>query len=616
MSYKVKSNLKNKIKRGAAVSFAALLIAGSLYGCSAGTTDNSGSSDTSSTAVSTTGLSLNADDMFTDRDLDYSYDESTAVSVTLADNASTASGSGVTVDGNTITITAEGVYVFSGTLTDGQIVVDTDNAKVQIVLNGVSITNSSSAAIYVKEADKVFVTTASGSENSLATTGEFVQTDDNNVDGVIFAKSDLTLNGAGSLTISSASGAGIVSKDDLKLTGGTVTITAASHALEGKDSVRIADGTYNLTADKDGIHSENTDDAEAGFVYIGGGTINITASGDGIDAEYILQLDGGTVNVTAGGGARNADTVAQQMGFGNYTANGTETDEETASTKGIKSDTVIIINDGTVSLDSADDALHTDGDVYINGGSVEIASGDDGIHADADVNIAAGSVNINYSYEGIEGQAITISGGDIIVHASDDGLNSSGGNDSSGYGGGMMQDEFASVDGCVITISGGTLFVNSDGDGIDSNGDIAISGGEIYVEGAENGGNAAFDFNGTADISGGTIIAVGYSSMAQNFTTASQGSMLVTLSSTQSEGTVSLTGGSGNELASYTFDKSFNSVLISTPDIEEGATYTLTAGSESQSIEMSSLIYGSGSGMGMGGGMQGGGMQGGMGGRP
>lgn len=611
MNYKLNNNLKNKIKRGAAVSLAALLIAGSLYGCSASTADDTSTSDTSTTAVSTTGLSLNADDMFTDRDLDYSYDESTAVSVTLADNASTASGSGVTVDGNTITITAEGVYVFSGTLTDGQIVVDADNAKVQLVLNGVSISNSSSAAIYVKEADKAFVTTAPGSENSLATTGEFVQTDDNNVDGVIFAKSDLTLNGAGSLTISSASGAGVVSKDDLKLTGGTVTITAASHALEGKDSVRIADGTYNLTAEKDGIHSENTEDDEAGFVYIGGGTINITASGDGIDAEYILQLDGGTVNVTAGGGARNAETVAQQMGFGDYAANGTETDEETASTKGLKSNTIIIINDGTLSLDSADDALHTNGDVNINGGDLFIESGDDGIHADADVNIAAGSVDINYSYEGIEGQAITISGGDIIVHASDDGLNSSGGNDSSGYGGGMMQDEFAAVDGCVITISGGTLFVNSDGDGIDSNGDIAISGGEIYVEGAENGGNAVFDFNGTADISGGTIIAVGYSSMAQNFTTASQGSMLVTLGSTQSEGTVALTDSNGNELASYTFDKSFNSVLVSTPDIEEGATYTLTAGTETQTVEMSSLIYGSGSGMGMGGGMQGGGMQGG-----
>ncbi len=613
MSYKLNDNMKKKMKRGAAVCLSALLIAGSLYGCSAGakSADDSGAAATETT-VNTTGLSLNADDMFTDRDLDYSYDESAAVSITLADNASTSSGSGVSIDGNTITITEEGVYVISGSLSNGQIVVDTDNAKVQLVLNGVSITNQSSAAIYVKEADKVFVTTASGSENSLETTGEFVQTDDNNVDGVIFAKSDLTINGAGSLTISCAYGSGVVSKDDLKLTGGSVSITAASHALEGKDSVRIADGSYTLTAGKDGIHSENTEDAEAGFVYIGGGEISITASGDGIDAEYILQLDGGTVNVTAGGGARNADTVAQQMGFGNYSSNGTETDEEIASTKGVKSDTVIIINDGTLSLDSADDALHTNGDVYISGGSVELASGDDGIHADAGVTIASGSVNITYSYEGIEGETITISGGDIIVHASDDGLNSSGGNDSSGYGGSMMQDEFASNDACVITISGGTLFVNSDGDGIDSNGSIAISGGTTYVEGAENGGNAAFDYNGTADISGGTIIAVGYSSMAQNFSTSSQGSILITLNSTQSEGAVTLTDSSGTELASYTFDKSFNSVLVSTPDIQQGETYTVTAGSESQTVEMSSLIYGSGGEM---GGMQGG-MQGGRGGRP
>lgn len=611
MSYN--RSMKNKIKRGAAVSLAALLIAGSLYGCSAAQSD----SGTQSAAVSTTALSLNAADMFTDRDLDYSYDESTAVSVTLADNATTASGSGVTVDGNTVTITEEGVYVLSGTLSEGQIVVDADNAKVQLVLNNVSVTNSTSAAIYVKEANKVFVTTAQGSENSLATTGEFVQTDDNNVDGVIFAKSDLTLNGSGSLTINCAYGSGVVSKDDLKFTSGTLTVTAASHALEGKDSVRIADGSYTLTAGKDGVHSENTEDEDAGFVYIGGGTMNITATGDGIDAEYILQLDGGTVNVTAGGGSRNAETVAQQMGFGDFAQSGsTVTDEETASTKGMKSDTVIIINDGTVSLDSADDALHTNGEVYINGGSVELASGDDGIHADSTVSIASGTVTVSYSYEGIEGESINISGGDIIVHASDDGLNSSGGNDSSGYGGGMMQDEFAAVDGCVITISGGTLFVNSDGDGIDSNGSISITGGEIYVEGAENGGNAAFDFNGTADISGGTIIAVGYSSMAQNFSTATQGSMLVTLSSTQSEGTVTLKDSSGATVAEYTFDKSFNSVLVSTPEIQQGETYTLTAGTETQTVEMTELIYGTGGNMGMGG-MQGGMQQGGMqGGRP
>ena len=594
-------NINSKIKKTAAVGFAALLIAGSLYGCSAKTDNN-----TNETAVETSSLSLNATDMFTTRDLDGTYDSTSAVSVTLADNA-TAEANGVTVSGNTVTITAEGVYVFTGSLSDGQIVVDTDDAKVQIVLNGVSITNSSSAAIYVKDADKVFITTAEGSENSLSSTGEFVQTDDNNIDGTVFSKSDLTVNGRGSLAIASAYGAGIVSKDDLKLTGGTVDITAATHAVEGKDSVRIADGIYNLTAGKDGIHSENTDDADKGFVYIAGGTVNITASGDGIDAEYILQQDGGTINIVTAGGARNADAVAQQMGFGDYASSSTETDEETASTKGIKSDTVIIINGGALSLDSTDDAMHTNGDIYINGGEIFIESGDDGIHADSNVSIAAGSLNINYSYEGIEGMAIAISGGDIIVHASDDGLNSSGGNDSSGYGGNMMQDEFAAVEGCEIAISGGTIFINSDGDGIDSNGDISITGGETFVEGAENGGNAAFDFNGTASINGGSIIAVGYSSMAQNFSEAQQGSMLVTLSSTQSEGTVSLKDADGNELISYAFDKSFNCVLISTPDIQQGATYTLTAGSESQSVEMTDLLYGSGSGM---GGMQGGNMGG------
>lgn len=284
------------------------------------------------------------DDMFTERDLDVGYDESNAVKINLADDSTTVTvgddtetdaskadetkaddsetdetkadesetnetenaASGVYISGNIITITKEGTYVLSGALSEGQIVVDADSAKVQLVLDNADITCASSAAIYVKNADKAFITLAEGSENILMNTAEYEAIDDNNIDAVIFSKDDLTLNGKGTLTINSEYGHGIVSKDDLKLVGGTYNITAENHALSGKDSVRIADGTYNLTSGKDGIHSENADDDEKGFVYIASGDFTIESTGDGIDASYVVQIDDGDFDITAGDGAENA----------------------------------------------------------------------------------------------------------------------------------------------------------------------------------------------------------------------------------------------------------------------------------------------------------------------
>ena len=284
--------------------------------------------------------------MFTERDLDVGYDESSAVKINLADDSTTvtvgdetkadasetdetkadetqadesetnetkAASSGVSISGNIITISKEGTYVLSGALSEGQIVVDADLAKVQLVLDNVDITCASSAAIYVKNADKTFITLAEDSENILMNTAEYEAIDDNNIDAVIFSKDDLTLNGKGTLTINSEYGHGIVSKDDLKLVSGTCNITAKKHALSGKDSVRIAAGTYNLTSGKDGIHSENADDDEKGFVYIASGDFTIESTGDGIDASYVVQIDDGDFDITAGGGAENATKTHNDM---------------------------------------------------------------------------------------------------------------------------------------------------------------------------------------------------------------------------------------------------------------------------------------------------------------
>ena len=303
-------------KRLCALLGSAVILSMTVTACS-GTAADSTDTTESQQAVST-GDTLSYDDMFTDRDLDVGYEESDSVKISLSDDSTTvSSGSsdnsstddtvdGVTVDGNVITITSGGTYIISGTLTEGQLVVDADDEKVQLVLDNADITCATSAAIYVKSAGKTFITLAEGSENILMNTAEFEAIDDNNIDAVIFSKDDLALNGSGTLTINSENGHGIVSKDDLKITGGTYNITAASHALSGKDSVRIAAGTFNLVSGKDGIHSENADDSSKGYVYIAGGEFTIDSTGDGIDASNIVQIDDGTFDITAGGGVENS----------------------------------------------------------------------------------------------------------------------------------------------------------------------------------------------------------------------------------------------------------------------------------------------------------------------
>lgn len=223
-------------------------------------------------------------DMFTKRDLSGNYEESEAVKITLSGKTATCDSPNVQIEDGVVTIKAAGVYVLSGTLTDGTIVVDAgDDDKVQLVLDGVSITAADYAAIYAKNADKVFVTLVEGTENSLTVSGDYVQTDDNNVDAVIFAKCDLTLNGNGRLTVKDTTGHGIVSKDDLVVTGGTYMIDSQDHCLNGKDSVRIADGTFTLICDEDGIHAGN-DNQQDGYIYIEGGDIDISVEDDAMHA--------------------------------------------------------------------------------------------------------------------------------------------------------------------------------------------------------------------------------------------------------------------------------------------------------------------------------------------
>ena len=550
-----------------------------------GTSGTSGSDTSGSSGTSAQIESLDTSDMFTDRDKETGYDESTSPLITLDGNSAQCEDSSVIIEGTTITLQEEGTYILTGTLDNGQIIVDAkDTAKIQIVLNNANINCDTSAAIYVRQADKVFITLAPESSNVLSNTSEFIAIDDNNIDAVLFSKDDLTLNGSGTLTVDAAYGHGIVSKDDLVITGGTYNISAASHGLSGKDSIRILTCTLTLTTGKDGLHAENTDDTSLGFIYIAGGTFTVNAQNDGFDAGSILQIDDGAFTIVSGGGS-NAAVTSQDT-----------------SAKGLKAATALLIQSGTFTVDSLDDALHTNGNLAIEGGIFALATGDDGMHADAALIINDGTIDITKSYEGLEGLSIDINGGTITLTASDDGLNAAGGNDQSGTAGRMGGDMFAVTEGAYIQITGGVITIDASGDGIDSNGNLYITGGETYVNGPTSGADGALDYNGTASITGGIFVAAGSSGMAQSLSSAeNQGVIMVNTTQYQSaESTITLSDADGSALLTYTPTKQYNSVVISCSDIKEGEAYELVMGSETTSITMESLLYGSG---GMGGGM-------------
>lgn len=548
------------------------LLACSISGCSLDSFSKTTTETSSESSSSATGITyLDADDMFTDRDKEVGYDEDTATAITLSDDASSCDSSSVTISNNTITITDEGTYLLTGSLSDGQVIVNADDKKVQLVLDSVNINCDTSAALYVKAANKVFVTLASDSENSLSNTSDFVAIDDNNIDAVIFSKDDLTLNGSGTLTVTAKYGHGIVSKDDLVITSGTYQITAAKHALSGKDSVRIADGVLTLDAGTDGIHSENTDNDAKGFIYIANGDISITADSDGFDAEETLQVDGGNIEVAAGDDGLHADG---DLIITDGTINVTK------SYEGLEGMTVTV-EDGDISVVSSDDGINAAGD----GTSEESSQSGtppekpDGSDSTEDRPEPPSGFDKN---DNSSANSNSDSNSDSKPADLPDGNGGPGGGNG-GPGGGMEE----ATDYNLIQISGGKIYINANGDGIDSNGNLTVTGGEIYVDGPTSGGDGALDCSGTALISGGTVIAVGSNGMAENFDSSSaQGSMITTVSDSMITGDITLTDSEGNTIVSYSPSKEYSSVAISCADLKEGETYTLVAGDTSTSVSL------------------------------
>lgn len=552
----------------AAVVMSGALVMAALAGCGQMGTAGSSSDVSSNGAYITTAVSenqknieltdSNVDINFTDRDKSSEYDESSAVKITLNGSSAVVSGSGANISGSTVTITSAGTYIISGSLSDGQIVIAaSDSDKVQLVLNNAEINCNTSAAVYVKSADKVFVTLPAGTTNSLGGGTEYVQTDDNTVDGVIFSKSDLTLNGTGTLKIDADYRHGIVTKDTLCITGGTYVIDAVKTCLAGKDGIKILDGSFTLTSGSKGLNSGNDDDAKEGSIYIAGGTFTIKSEDDSIHADGSCIIAGGTYTIAAGDDGIHA----------NY-------------------DT--IITDGSITITDSYEGIEGRR-ITVSGGTINLTASDDGINA-----ATGGSSDEQQMPGGQQPQEMRMPGGQ-----KPSGMDM----DNKGQ---APASRSASDDDVYIKITGGTITVNAGGDGIDSNGNLYITGGTVYVAGPTSNGNGALDYEGEASITGGTLIAAGSSGMAQGMgSNSTQCSMLVNLSETIAAGSViSLKDSSGNVLISWTSPKQFSSVVISTAELAQGSTYTLVTGDTQTEVTLSSVATTSGN-AGFGGGFGG-----------
>lgn len=671
-----------------------------IAGCGKGTdTTSTKSTSTEAVTLSSSGhATVSTVDLtegkYSEEKLDASWDEKSAVKIKLSGDTITADDENVEVDGSKVTITGAGTYVLSGTLNDGQIVVDSDDKDaVRLILNGAEITCSSSSAIWVKDGETI-ITLADGTENTLTDGAEYTtDSEDDEPKAAVYAKDDLTFNGSGSLTVNGNYKNGIQCKDALKFVSGTYTITAANNGLIGKDSVSIKDGTYTITSGGDGIKSTNTDETDQGYVIIDGGTFTITAEGDGIQAETLLRVNEGDFTITTGGGSANADTAASDsnsfagstdtntppekkdppQGNGgqpgeppqnntdnsnsdsNGSADGSDTsdsdtsgnqmqpggtppdmnqqnseEEDTTSTKGLKSYVELVTAGGTFNIDSCDDALHSDSSVKVTDGTYTINTGDDGIHADKTLNISGGTIDIQQCYEGIEGFDIVIDDGDIRVTSSDDAINAAGKSEDTettsstdkeklsddstaesgtnkaqtddsrqdpgnGPGGGQQPGEMnggmeAEDQGATLTINGGNLYVNANGDGLDANGDILITGGNLTLHGPEDGGNGTLDYASECKITGGTFAAVGSNGMIQNPSEDSEQPVICqSLDSQVESGTViSVKDEEGNVITEIKTEKNVQWYAFSSSKLKVGKTYTICIGDQETEVTLES----------------------------
>ncbi|GGA38580.1 carbohydrate-binding domain-containing protein [Psychrobacillus lasiicapitis] len=634
------------------------------------------------------------------------WEEDIFTKITLNNEATTFDGSGgVIINGQNVEIHTSGTYVLEGTLSDGQIKVNTeDTGNVRLILNGVEITSSTNATIDIEQSDKTIISLEKGTENNLTDATSYVYEDEANteVGAAIFSKDDLVINGIGTLTVNGKYKDGITSRDDLIITGGTINVTAVDDGVIGRDVFAMSNATVNITADGDGVKSSNDEDDGRGNIVLESGYLTVVAQGDGIqaekeiiviDGEYSIKtgdgspevvsssesgmgMDGGpgvgalpemgmefssmtddeveafvenmesmnfpidisteiegmtteeirayltttleSMRPPGGGGMdrqnsegselpedgqlpdesaeqntppeRNSDFKAPEER--NTEDNSTSTSSvDTTSQKGIKAGTNLNIVGGTITVDTVEDALHSNGDLTIQGGEETLSTGDDGIHADGNVFIAGGDIKILKSLEGIEGTNIEISDGSIHLKAADDGVNVNGGSSMNEMFGTFnrtptsteteeMAEDVSTIEDGLLTISGGYLYVDADGDGLDSNTNITMTGGTAIVYGPTENMNGTLDYDGTFLMQGGTLIASGSAGMPLGVSDGStQNTIMMTFDETLEANTpVTVTNSDGKQIITVAPEKNYQMIVISSPDFELNEETTLNHG--------------------------------------
>ena len=555
--------------RCAACCALSVVLAASLGGCAAASAaSSSDAASASDVAVTSAAAFASTDDLnaydleYSNRDLDASYDATQATYITLADNASSAetnaheSASGVSISGNDVTITQAGTYVLNGNLTDGCVYVNIDEEeKCQLVLNGVSISNSDGPCIYVMAADKTFITLADGTQNTLVDGADYVLDEEEEPTATIFSKDDLTLNGTGALNITGNYRHAVRSKDDLVITGGAYVINAVEDALSGKDCLKICGGTFDITCGEDALKSTNDSEEGRGFVTIDGGDFTISAGDDAVHAETLMRITAGTV-----------DVLTCYEGY-----------------------------EGAV--------------VRIDGGTTSIVYSDDGIN-EANGSSSEGGMPMGGGGRG--GAGGPDAGAGDIAGASE----AAGAGDDADAGAvpGVSEGTSAGASTCKVVVTGGTTYVSAGGDGVDSNGSVEVSGGVLMVEGPTSNADSFFDYDSSATITGGTVLMVGSTGMAQSFSGGTQAFAMASASGSAGQ-TVILQDAQGNEVASFAATKNFQVVLASAHAAAGGDTLTVKIGSTETALTASTTATDSGFGAGGGaGGGMGGDMGGGRGG--
>ena len=486
---------------------------------------------------------VDTDGMFTERDSKTEYDKSNCVSITLNGDSISCSSKAVTINGNVASITDEGTYIIAGTLNDGMIVVNADDTdKLQIVLDGASITSSTSAPIYVAKAKKVFITLADNSNNVLANGGSFVAIDDSNIDAVVFSTENITFNGNGSLSIDSPTGHGISSKDDLVIAGGTYQINSTLRALDANDSVRIKDSTLALNSQKDAIHAENAEDVEKGFVYIRSGTVKIDSKGDGISASSYVQIDDGTFEIV------------------------TSNKDKTVSIRSIKASTNVYLGGGDFTLQSGDDVIKAKDSVTIAGGTFVMKADDDAINANA-VFISDGEVSIPECYEGIDSKKIEISDGIISIVAAKDAIKA------------HADSQEEQSEKAEMTVRGGFLNIQSDDDGIDIDGTLTVLDGTIVLFASKLSGSQTLSCTETVVAKGGTIACFDWNSLTVTFSDDSIAMVKLSLDAERpAEMNVSCSNNSNIKIFEQKAERSFRKLRIYSGKVSKGEVCTVALG--------------------------------------